>query len=234
MSISAAVPESWRTILDPVMATLEAHTLWRFIAAEEQAGKRIYPPRPERLAALALTPFDAVKVVILGQDPYHGPEQAHGLSFSVCQGTPVPPSLRNIFTEIAADLAIPRPNHGDLSGWAKQGVLLLNTVLTVEEAKPGSHAGRGWEAITDAVVGALAAKPEPCVFLLWGAHAHKKAASIAGPNTHSPHLILSAPHPSPLSAYRGWFGCRHFSQTNAFLAAMGREAIDWGLSPRGV
>ena len=220
-----AVPESWREVLEPVLATPEARRLGGFLKAEEAAGKRIYPPRGERLAALALCPLDRVKVVILGQDPYHGPGQAHGLCFSVRQGARVPPSLGNVYREIEADLGLPRPQHGDLSGWARQGVLLLNTALTVEDGMPGSHAGKGWEAITDAVVAAVAAKPEPCVFMLWGTHARKKAEQVAGLGKDSRQLILTAAHPSPLSAHRGFLGCRHFSQANAFLAANGRGAI---------
>ena len=182
-----------------------------------------------RLAALALTPLDAVKVVILGQDPYHGPGQAHGLSFSVEPGVKVPPSLNNIYKELAADLGLPVPAHGDLRSWARQGVLLLNAALTVEDGKPTSHQSKGWEEITDAVVAAVAAKTEPCVFLLWGNHARKKAAKINGLGKGSHHLVLTAPHPSPLSAYAGWFGSKHFSQTNAFLETKGRGAIDWRL-----
>ena len=215
MTTTDAIPASWRATLAPALAT-----------AEEADGKRIYPPRGARLAALALTPLDAVKVVILGQDPYHGPGQAHGLCFSVQRGVPPPPSLVNIFKELQADLGLPRPTHGDLSSWAQQGVLLLNATLTVEDGLAGSHAGAGWAGVTDAVVAAVAAKPEPCVFLLWGSHAQAKARSVTG-LASSPHLILTAPHPSPLSAHRGFLGCRHFSQANAFLAAKGRGAIDW-------
>ena len=161
----------------------------------------------------------------------HGPGQAHGLCFSVQNDVKVPPSLVNIYKELESDLGIPRAAHGNLENWAKQGVLLLNNALTVESGLAGSHQGKGWEAITDAVVAAVAAKPEPCVFLLWGSHAHKKAARVtglgAGLRPDSPHLILTAPHPSPLSAYTGFLGCKHFSQANAFLEAKGRGAIDW-------
>lgn len=227
MPKSDAVPESWRAALEPVLATPEARRLGGFLTGEEAAGKAIYPPRGTRLAALDLTPLDAVKVVILGQDPYHGAGQAHGLSFSVQAGVRVPPSLVNIYKELESDLGLPRPAHGNLTRWAQQGVLLLNAALTVEDGKPASHQGKGWEAITDAVVAAVAAKTEPCVFLLWGSHARKKAAHVVGlgPGTH--HLVLTAPHPSPLSAHTGWFGCRHFSQANAFLEAQGRGAVDW-------
>jgi uracil-DNA glycosylase len=226
MANSEAIPASWRTVLEPVLATPEARRLGGFLKAEETAGKAIYPPRGRRLAALELTPLDAVKAVILGQDPYHGPGQAHGLCFSVQPGVRVPPSLVNIYKELQADLGLPIPAHGNLTNWARQGVLLLNASLTVEDGKPASHAGRGWEAITDAVVAAVAAKPEPCVFLLWGSHAKKKAANVPG-LMHSHHLILTAPHPSPLSAHSGFLGCRHFSQANSFLEARGRGAVDW-------
>ena len=220
------VPESWREALAPVLASPGARRLGGFLGAEESAGKAIFPPRGARLAALELTPLDAVKVVILGQDPYHGPGQAHGLSFSVRPGVRVPPSLLNIYKELEADLGIPRPAHGNLENWARQGVLLLNASLTVEEGRAGSHAGQGWEPITDAVVAAVARKAEPCVFLLWGNHARKKALAVPG-LTHSHHLVLTAPHPSPLSAHAGFLGCRHFSQANAFLTEHGRGPIDW-------
>ena len=221
-----SVPESWRAALAPVLQSPSARRLDAFLGAEEAAGKTVFPPRGQRLAALELTPLDAVKVVILGQDPYHGPGQAHGLSFSVRPGVRVPPSLLNIYKELEADLGIPRPAHGNLENWARQGVLLLNASLTVEEGRAGSHAGQGWEPITDAVVAAVARKAEPCVFLLWGNHARKKALAVPG-LTHSHHLVLTAPHPSPLSAHAGFLGCRHFSQANAFLTEHGRGPIDW-------
>lgn len=224
---SDSVPASWRAALGPVLTTPEARRLGGFIKAEEDAGKAIYPPRGSRLAALDLTPLDGVKVVILGQDPYHGAGQAHGLSFSVRDGVRVPPSLVNIYKELESDLGLPRAAHGNLSNWARQGVLLLNAALTVEEGKPASHQGKGWEAITDAVVAAVAARAEPCVFLLWGSHARKKAASVPGLGRDTHHLVLTAPHPSPLSAHSGFLGCRHFSQANAFLEAHGRGAVDW-------
>ena len=227
VSQSDAIPESWRAALDPILATAKSRALGGFLQAEEAAGKAIYPPRGTRLAALALTALDQVKVVILGQDPYHGAGQAHGLSFSVQHGVKVPPSLANIYKELAAELGLPRPLTGNLTAWARQGVLLLNAVLTVEQSKPASHQGKGWEEITDAVVAAVASKSEPCVFLLWGSHAQRKAASVAGLGPASRHLILSAPHPSPLSAHRGFLGCQHFSQANAFLEAHGRGAVDW-------
>ncbi len=228
MAGSDAVPESWQAVLEPALASPKSRQLGGFLKDEEAAGKAIYPPRGTRLAALELTPLDAVKGVILGQDPYHGPGQAHGLSFSVQDGVRVPPSLVNIYKELASDLGLAVPRHGNLTNWARQGVLLLNAALTVEDGQPASHQGRGWEEITDAVVAAVAAKAEPCVFLLWGSHAQRKAQSVPGlMNSH--HLVLTAPHPSPLSAHRGFLGCKHFSQANAFLASQGRSAVDWAL-----
>lgn len=228
MAIGETVPESWQPALGPILAHAQSRQLADFLLAEQAAGKAIYPPQGTRLAALALTPLDVVKVVILGQDPYHGPGQAHGLAFSVQDGVKVPPSLANIYKELAADLGLSVPRHGNLSFWARQGVLLLNAALTVEDGQPGAHQGRGWEAITDAAIAAVAAKPDPCVFLLWGSHAQKKALSVPG-LMDSHHLVLTAPHPSPLSAHRGFLGCRHFSQANAFLEAKGRGGVDWAL-----
>lgn len=226
----ASVPPSWAPALDPVLASPRLRALDGFLKAEEAAGKIIYPPRGQRLAALELTPLPAVKVVILGQDPYHGPGQAHGLAFSVQRGVKVPPSLVNIFKELESDLGLPRPAHGNLTYWAEQGVLLLNNALTVEAGKAGSHQGKGWEEFTDAAVAAVAARPDPIVFLLWGSHAQKKAARVPG-LASGPHLVLKAPHPSPLSAHAGFFGCRHFSQTNVFLESHGQRPIDWRVDP---
>lgn len=223
---ASLLPPSWLEALGPVLAAPETQTLLAFLDSEEAAGKRIYPPRESRFAAFALTPLDAVKVVILGQDPYHGAGQAHGLAFSVPAGVKVPPSLRNIGKEIASDCGVAPPTSGNLEHWARQGVLLLNTSLSVEEGRAGSHAKRGWEAVTDAAVAAVAAKSEPCVFLLWGAHAQRKAERVPG-LAGGRHLVLSAAHPSPLSAHNGFFGCRHFSRASAFLEAQGRGAIDW-------
>lgn len=228
MTASDAVPTSWRGALDGVLATPEARRLGGFLKSEEAAGKVIFPPRGQRLAALDLTPLDEVKVVILGQDPYHGPGQAHGLSFSVQQGVRIPPSLVNIYKELKTDIGFDPPAHGDLSAWARQGVLLLNNALTVEQGQAGSHQNKGWEAITDACVAAVAKGANPCVFMLWGSHAQKKAARVPGLNDGR-HLVLKAPHPSPLSAYNGWFGSRHFSKANEFLESVGRSPIDWSL-----
>lgn len=224
--ICEPIPESWCAALEPVLATPEARRLGGWLRAQENAGGTIYPPRGSRLRALELTPLDAVKVVILGQDPYHGPRQAMGLSFSVPRGERPPPSLANIFKELEADCGIPRPSHGDLTGWARQGVLLLNSALTVEAGKAGSHARRGWEALTDVCVAAVAGRDVPTVFVLWGNHAQAKAARI--PRLASgPHCVITSPHPSPLSAHRGFFGSRPFSRANAFLTENGRRAIDW-------
>lgn len=223
-----SVPESWSAVLAQVLASPKTHQLADFLTAEEAAGKQIYPPPGARFTALELTPLEAVKVVILGQDPYHGPGQAHGLSFSVQDGVKVPPSLANIYKEQASDLGLPIPRHGNLTNWARQGVLLLNAALTVEDGQPAAHQGQGWEELTDAVIAAVAAKADPCVFLLWGAHAQRKAQTVPG-LTNGHHLVLTAPHPSPLSAHRGFLGCRHFSQANAFLEAKGRGAVDWAL-----
>lgn len=220
------LPPSWAPALEPVLATRSLRQLGGWLKAEEDSGKTIYPPGGSRLAALGLTPLEQVRVVILGQDPYHGPGQAHGLAFSVPHGVKVPPSLVNIFKELESDLGLPRPAHGNLERWARQGVLLLNNALTVEAGQAGSHQQRGWEDFTDAVVRTVAAGEAPCAFMLWGSHAQKKAARIAELEGGR-HLVLKAPHPSPLSAHNGFFGCRHFSKANAFLDAQGRGAIDW-------
>lgn len=219
-------PDSWRPTLEPVLQSPPLRALDDFLRDEEAAGKVIFPPHGQRFAALEATPLDTVRVVILGQDPYHGAGQAHGLAFSVQSGAKIPPSLVNIYKELEADLGLPRAPHGDLTRWAQQGVLLLNNALTVEAAKAGSHQKRGWEHFTDAAVAAVAARTEPTVFMLWGSHAQKKAARVPG-LVDGPHLVLNAPHPSPLSAYSGFFGCKHFSKANAFLERHGRGAIDW-------
>ncbi len=212
--------------LDPVEAFLasdEGARLGRFLDERRSAGASIYPSQP--FAALALTPFDSVRVVILGQDPYHGAGQAHGLAFSVAPGVKPPPSLRNIFMELQRDLGCAPPGHGSLERWASQGVLLLNAVLTVEDGCPGAHAGRGWEALTADLLRRLAEDVQPKVFMLWGAQAQARRAGIG-----EPHLVLEANHPSPLSARRPpvpFLGCSHFSRANAFLEANGRGKIEW-------
>ncbi len=206
MTSSFNTPESWRPILHAALGTHEAQQLAVFLEAEERAGKHIFPSENLRFHALHMVRPDQVRVVILGQDPYHGVGQAHGLSFSVPDGIRPPPSLKNMFKEIERDLQIKAPQSGNLERWAVQGVLLLNTVLTVEEAKAGSHQGLGWEAVTDAVIGHVGNQANPCVFFLWGNHAQKKKHLI----DDTRHLVLEAPHPSPLSAYRGFIGSGHF------------------------
>ena len=226
-AMSETIPESWRAALEPVLKTVEARRLGGWLREQESAGKVIFPPRGERLAALEATPLDSVRVVILGQDPYHGPGQAHGLSFSVRDGVKLPPSLRNIYKEIESDLGTSPPQSGDLTRWAEQGVLLLNNTLTVESGQAGSHAGRGWDAITDACVAAVVEQALPTVFILWGSHAQKKAARVRGLGGGDHHFVIQSPHPSPLSAHRGFFGSRPFSQANAFLQKHGRGMIEW-------
>ena len=222
------IPEAWKAALEPALASPEARALGGWLRSEEAEGKIVYPPRGERLRALELVSPASGKVVILGQDPYHGPGQAHGLCFSVAPGVRPPPSLVNIFKEMESDLGLPRPGHGCLEGWAKQGVLLLNNALTVEAHRAGSHAGKGWDAITDAAVAAVAQNGLPTVFMLWGSHAQRKAGRV--PALGQPHhLLIESPHPSPLSAHRGFFGSRPFSRANTFLDAHGRGAIDWKL-----
>lgn len=222
---------SWLEPLRHEFASDYMRTLREFLVAEKAAGKAIFPAGGEWFRALDLTPLERVRVVILGQDPYHGPGQAHGLCFSVRPGVRTPPSLVNIYKELEADLGIPRARHGFLEHWAGQGVLLLNAVLTVERGMAASHQGRGWERFTDAVIRLVNARPEPVVFLLWGSHAQKKAAFVESIDRGGRHLVLKAPHPSPLSAHNGFFGCRHFSRANAFLEQQGLEPIDWALPP---
>ncbi len=203
--------------------------LRKYLVAEKAAGKVIYPPGGNFFAAFNHTPFDKVKLVILGQDPYHGPGQAHGLSFSVPSGVRIPPSLRNIYQELNRDLGLPSPAHGNLEHWADQGVLLLNAVLTVEQAKAGAHQGKGWEQFTDAAITVLNEKREHLVFLLWGSYAQKKGSFI----DRQRHLVLQSPHPSPLSAHRGFIGNGHFSKANEYLRQNGQTPIDWSLKEAG-
>ncbi|MGX7897075.1 uracil-DNA glycosylase [Tsuneonella sp. HG222] len=221
------VPQSWRAALDASLSRPEALRLGSWLLGEEEAGRTIYPPRGQRLRAFELTPLDAVKVVILGQDPYHAPGQAHGLSFSVPEDERLPPSLLNIYKELESDLSIARRSSGNLEHWALQGVLLLNTSLTVEAGKAGSHAGRGWEAITNAALAAVAERDSPSVFILWGNHARRKAQDVPELGRGSRHLVLTSAHPSPLSAHSGFFGSKPFSKANNFLTANGRGAIEW-------
>jgi len=196
----------------------------KLVADERAAGVTVYPPQKDVFSAFRLTELGDVKVVILGQDPYHGPKQAHGLAFSVLPGVQVPPSLQNIYKELLQDIpGFQKPDHGFLESWAKQGVMLLNTVLTVEAGKAHSHARFGWETFTDNVIAAINQHREGVVFLLWGSHAQKKGSII----DRQRHHVLQAPHPSPLSAHRGFFGCQHFSKTNAILREAGQEPIDW-------
>jgi len=218
----------WKSRLANEFDAPYMQALREFLIAEKRAGKTIFPASANIFAALDATPFDQVKVVVLGQDPYHGPGQAHGLCFSVLPGVPVPPSLENIYAEQQRDLGIPRPDHGWLMPWARQGVLLLNAVLTVERGLAGSHQGKGWERFTDAVVARLNEEREGLVFLLWGSYAQAKGKAIDARR----HTVLKAPHPSPLSAYRGFIGCGHFSTANARLEARGLAPIDWRLPPR--
>jgi uracil-DNA glycosylase len=221
----------WREALAAEFAAPYMADLKRFLLERKAAGARIFPPGSHWFRALDLTPPDKVRVVILGQDPYHGPGQAHGLCFSVRPGVPVPPSLANIYKELQRDLGIAPPRHGFLEHWASQGVLLLNAVLTVEMGEAGSHQGQGWERFTDAVIARVNALEHPVVFLLWGSHAQKKAAGVDSIDRGGRHLVLKAPHPSPLSAHRGFLGCGHFSQANAFLEGQGLAPIDWRLPP---
>jgi uracil-DNA glycosylase len=215
----------WKERVGDYLKREDMQALRVFLRERMQKGARVFPPPAQIFAALDATPFDKVKVVVLGQDPYHGFGQAHGLCFSVQHGTAVPPSLENIFKELQRDLGIPRPNHGCLTHWAEQGVLLLNAVLTVEEGKAGAHQGKGWEGFTDHVVETLNREREHLVFLLWGSYAQAKGKVI----DTSKHRVLKAPHPSPLSAHRGFIGCGHFSKTNEYLVRNGMAPIDWTL-----
>ncbi len=224
---SIKLEPAWKQRVGDYLARPEMRELANFLRAEKAKGKQIFPPGPQIFSALDATPFDAVKVVILGQDPYHGPDQAHGLSFSVPPGVVVPPSLVNIFKEIERDLGLPRPRSGTLMPWAQQGVLLLNSVLTVEAGQAGSHQGRGWEGFTDHIVATLDREREGLVFMLWGSYAQAKGKIIDARK----HCVLRAPHPSPLSAHRGFIGCGHFSAANRWLVGRRLAPIDWSLQP---
>lgn len=219
------IEDSWKELLAAEFSQPYFTQIVQHLKTEKQQGKTIYPPGPFIFNAFNSTPLDKVKVVILGQDPYHGPGQAHGLCFSVQKGVPPPPSLVNIFKELKEDIGLETPAHGDLSSWAQQGVFLLNASLTVRAAEPMSHAKIGWARFTDAVIKKLSENRSQLVFLLWGRFAQEKAAAIDPARHH----ILKAAHPSPLSAHNGFFGCRHFSQTNHYLFQVGKQAIDWSL-----
>lgn len=221
--MSFEIAQDWAEHLGPELQKPYIADLAAFLRARAGQGHIIYPPPSDVFNALALTPFADVRVVIIGQDPYHGPDQAHGLSFSVRRGVRIPPSLRNIYKEIEDDCGVRMPAHGDLSAWARQGVLLLNATLTVEAGQAGAHQKRGWEEFTDAIIRAVNDQHRHVVFMLWGAYAQKKGAFI----NRAHHLVLESAHPSPLSARRGFMGCRHFSRANEYLTAHGRAPIRW-------
>ena len=216
------IEKSWQEVLQPEFDKPYFESLVGFVK-QEYASRTIFPPAGQIFNAFNTCPFNNVKVVILGQDPYHGPGQAHGLCFSVNDGIPFPPSLQNIFKEISSDLGLQIPSSGNLTRWAEQGVLLLNATLTVRASQAGSHQGKGWEEFTDSVIKIISEKAENVVFILWGSYAIKKKALIDA----SKHCILTAPHPSPLSSYRGFFGCKHFSKTNEYLQSVGKTPIAW-------
>lgn len=222
----AALPPSWKKPLEEICHTPAIDTLVQFLKGREAAGATIYPAKQNIFAALRATPFDQVHVVIVGQDPYHGPGQAHGLSFSVPAGVPIPPSLRNIFKELHTDIGMAVPKNGTLTGWANQGVLLLNAILTVEEGKPASNANHGWELFTDAIIAQLLKRKQPLVLMLWGAYAQKKVQHLGVHIDPARDLILKAGHPSPLSVTR-FLGCRHFSKANEFLKKHNVPEINW-------
>lgn len=225
MNDAVKLEDSWKQALAPEFSSPYMAKLKDFLKGEMAAGKWIFPKGAEYFRAMDLTPLEDVKVVILGQDPYHGDGQAHGLCFSVQPGVRVPPSLVNIYKELQSDLGIPPARHGFLESWAKQGVLLLNSVLTVERGRAASHQGQGWEKFTDAVICQVNELDHPVVFMLWGSYAQKKASFV---DTRK-HLVLKSPHPSPLSAHNGFFGSKHFSKANAFLRENGLAEIDWRL-----
>lgn len=227
MSDRIILHESWKPPLTKEFDSPYMIKLREFLLSEKAMGKQIFPEGKEYFRALDLTPLGKVRVVILGQDPYHGPDQAHGLCFSVKPGVRPPPSLVNIYKEMHSDLGITQPAHGFLEHWAEQGVLLLNSVLTVEAHQAASHRGKGWEKFTDAIIQCVAASETPVVFLLWGSYAQKKAAFVQSLDKGGRHLVLKTTHPSPLSVYKGFSGCNHFSKTNSFLIENGLEPINW-------
>lgn len=217
------LPPDWLAVVGDEFNQPRMAKLKEFLLQEKNAGKVVYPKGTEIFNALNVTPFEQVRVVILGQDPYHGPDQAHGLAFSVRQGIPLPPSLLNIYKEIGSEFGVKMPRQGDLTQWARQGVLLLNATLTVRQSSAGSHQGKGWEEFTDAVIREVNKRHKNVVFMLWGSYAQKKGAFI----DRSKHLVLTAPHPSPLSAHRGFLGCGHFLKANEYLKQHGLAPIDW-------
>lgn len=225
MEANLTLDKSWKAALAPELSSPYMAELKAFLLEEQRHGKQIFPTAPEYFRALDLTPLETVRVVILGQDPYHGDGQAHGLSFSVKPGMRLPPSLVNIYKELESDLGIVPARHGFLESWARQGVLLLNSVLTVERAMAASHQRKGWERFTDAIIRAINEQPHPVAFILWGSYAQKKAAFV----DRSRHLVIGSPHPSPLSAHNGFFGSKPFSKANDFLVVNGREPIEWAL-----
>lgn len=218
------LPSDWAEVLAETLKGKEYAALQQFVAAEREKST-VFPPEAEVFTAFHLTPFAKVRVLLLGQDPYHGPGQAHGLSFSVKPGVPAPPSLKNMFKELATDVGEKAPGHGNLEGWARQGMLLLNAVLTVRQGEPNSHAGKGWESFTDAVIRSLDARPEPVVFVLWGGYARKKGKLIRSPQ----HRLIEGTHPSPLSASGGFFGSKPYSSINRALKELGYPPMDWRL-----
>ena len=227
MAATIQLDPSWLALLEGEFSQPYMVDLKEFLLQQKRQKKTIFPAGSEYFSALDHTPLDRVKVVVLGQDPYHGPGQAHGLSFSVPPGMKPPPSLANIFKEIDSDLGLPPAGHGCLLHWAQQGVLLLNSVLTVEQGRAASHQGKGWEIFTDKVIALLNEQRQGLVFMLWGAYAQRKGTIIDCQR----HLVLQSPHPSPLSAHRGFLGCKHFSKANAYLRSQGQSPIDWSLPP---
>lgn len=225
-TVEIELHSSWKQRLQQELQSERMRRLKEYLKSEYQQGQTVYPPPQETFAALNMAPFEKVKVVIVGQDPYHGAGQAHGLCFSVREGVPFPPSLRNIFKELSSDLGVAIPSSGSLVKWAEQGVLMLNAVLTVRESQAASHEGLGWEEFTDKIIHLLNEEKENLVFVLWGSYAQKKASFV----DRNKHFVIESPHPSPLSAYRGFFGTRPFSRVNSYLKTKGIQEVDWSLS----